>query len=161
MSFTSAEFIVCSLVQTPMCWKWKENSISISSSTGHICISLSMYTCVGVNQCRCYYDNSEMQLQTGISHETLFTLPVSFPSCACAELMSGHKSYNIPFSCGWLSPLTNLPFTGNQQMALLILLVFKYKQLPGPAQESVRLCLHLSHSTMQGLDLIQEVESPI
>lgn len=102
MTFTSAEFIVCSLVQTPMCWKWKENSISISSSTGHICISLSMYTCVGVNQCRCYYDNSEMQLQTGISHETLCTLPVSFPSCACAELMSGHKSYNIPFPCGWL-----------------------------------------------------------
>lgn len=96
-----------------------------------------MYTCVGVNQCRCYYDNSEMQLQTGISHETLCTLPVSFPSCACAELMSGHKSYNIPFPCGWLSPLTNLPFTGNQQLALLILLVFKYKQLPGPAQESV------------------------
>lgn len=93
---------------------------------------------------------------------------------ACHSLLYVHwvdeltQELQHPSPCADFSLLTNLPFTGSPQMALLLSPIFKYKRPPGTTSVCVCVCVcvcichtaacrGLSHSTKTSLPFSMQV----
>lgn len=114
--------------------------------TGLICIGFSLSVCVRVHVCGCHQVPKPAQQQRRGNLDQTVTLTyctsVSFPTLYVRRVDEPTRDLERPSPCGDFSLLTNLPFTGSPQMALLILPVFKYKRPPGTTRgECVYVCI--------------------
>lgn len=124
----------------PAYWKWKKSAYSsvLHRNRSHLhqlqCVHVRVWVSTSTDA---YMIAEKRQSRLDSYHEILRTLRMSSPPRhTCTESMS-QQELQHPSPCGDFSLLTNLPFTGSPQMALLILPIFKYKRPPGTTQECV------------------------
>ncbi len=107
-----------------------------------VCVCVCVCACVGVNKYRCLNDSREEAISTRQLPWDTAHLSYVIPPLYMRWVDEPTQELQPPSPCGDFSLLTNLPFTGSPQMALLILPIFKYKRPPGTTQEKrVYVCI--------------------